>query len=79
MWAKNRELVDKGEGEGHTHYPVPSDVSRLRRAIELEKTSGICVFLYLHASKAVQHQRLMELLRISHQYLRFYTSSSEMS
>jgi hypothetical protein len=39
---------------GHTHYPAPSNVSWLRRAIELEKTSEICMLLYLRASKAMR-------------------------
>ena len=44
------ELALKSEGKWHTHYPVPSNVSR--RAIELEKTSGVCMPLYLNASRA---------------------------
>jgi len=38
------ELTVKNEGKGHTHYPAPSNVFRLRRAIELVRTLHVFIF-----------------------------------
>jgi hypothetical protein len=38
------ELAVKSEGKGHTHHPVPSNVYRARREIELEKRQELAFF-----------------------------------